>query len=290
MIPFTVLSFKIIWTVFGLIIGSFLGVVASRYTSSGSLFSLKKISGRSSCNDCGHVLKPQNLIPLFSFIFQGGRCSFCHIKLPLFYPAIELVTATFFYFSLDLFNFYNLSYKYFYHLPVNTFYLLILLWLIFGCFLIIMSFIDLRLRLIPDELVLGIFILGGISLFLGHTSFLGYYTGIIPTPNDPALRLLLGSVFGYLFLLAPYLITKGRGMGYGDVKLAAALGFVLGWPDILIALFTSFMLGGLFGIISLVFKFNRLKTAIPFGPFLALGAIITMFWGIKLLSQYFAIL
>ncbi len=184
-----------------------------------------------------------------SYLLLRGRCRYCKEKISPIYPIAELTTGI-------------LYAGLFMHYGSNLF--LFFTFLIFVSFLIIVAFIDLEHMIIPDILVIpGIFISLFLSLIRGNTVFL-----------DSLLGLLVG---GGIILLIVFL-SKG-GMGEGDIKLSAMIGSFLGIKFAIVALLSSFILGGIVGILLLVLKIKGRKDSIPFGPFLALGAILALFWG-----------
>ena len=145
-------------------------------------------------------------------------------------------------------------------------------WLLAISFLVTLffiSWIDLREKRIPDELVLVIVVFGIISLFL----------------DQPFFPALLGGVVYFSLLFLVYVLFPG-GMGFGDVKLAGALGFFLGWPKTPLAFLLSFLGGALIGVILLVLGFKRRRDSIPFAPFMAGGAVIAFFWGEEIINWY----
>jgi leader peptidase (prepilin peptidase) / N-methyltransferase len=236
--------------IIGLCIGSFLGVLVDRLPKN------KTIGGRSRCEFCKKNLKWSDLIPLLSFFALKGKCRYCHKKLSIFYPVIELITGIAFVLTYIVL----LSFK----LSIINFQLIYYL-LIVSC-LIVVFFSDLRYGIIPDKILIasGVFIFGYLIL---------------------ANRLLLvdnlaSGVIAFLFFLFLFLFTKGKGMGFGDVKFAFIMGLMLGVPDIIVALYIAFLTGAAVSIILILWKGKHvLKRTIPFGPFLALATFTSLFWG-----------
>jgi len=237
--------------VLGISIGSFLNVCIYRIPRGGSLVS----PAYSACPACEHRLYPLDLIPLVSFLFLKGKCRYCQTQISYRYFFIELLTGLLF----------ILAYWRFGLVPE------LLSHLLFIALLIAITFIDLEHQIIPNKINLFGFVSGIIvSLLTGHLSLLNIFFGFL-------------AAGGLLFLIA--LLSRG-GMGGGDVKLGAVIGVFLGWPLALLALFISFILGGLGGIVLLALKKKGRKDMIPFGPFLALGSLITLFWGSQILAWY----
>lgn len=237
-------------------IGSFLNVVIYRLETKESI-----IKGRSHCLECGVVLKWYDNIPLLSFIFLRGRCRFCGQKISWQYPIVEIATASLF---LLIFNFKFLIFKQF---LIFNFIDLIYLWFIASVLIIIFAY-DLKHYIIPDKIVYPAIVVSGIWYLV---------SGILIRNTKYELRdTILGAVLTALFFFLIVLITKGKGMGLGDVKLAFLMGLALGWPSILIALFLSFMSGAIVGIGLIAVGKKGLKSQIPFGPFLSASAIFVL--------------
>ncbi|MEW6425811.1 MAG: prepilin peptidase [Bacillota bacterium] len=243
--------FTVLAAVFGLFAGSFLNVLIYRLPRGEQL-----AGGRSRCPACGHALAWFDLVPVLSFLLLQGRCRHCLARISLRYPLVELLTGAVF---ATLFLRFGLT-------PALVKYLFL------GAVLIAASFIDLEHYLIPDRLVLAGF-LGGVVL-----GVLACDVGILSS--------LLGAAVsgGVLLLIAVF--SRG-GMGGGDIKLAAVTGLFLGWPLGPLGLFGGACLGGLAGILLLLFKLKGRKDPIPFGPFIALGSLLSLLWGREFLAWYF---
>jgi len=286
----------LIWlSVLGLAIGSFLNVVALRYDPDKFIFNRRTLGGRSACPKCENKLNWFELVPLLSFIFLRGRCRNCKASISFQYPLVEIFSALIFLFVplfihsskfLVLVGDLNLG-------GVEKIILSILFVLVFLTLLLVFL-IDLRLKIIPDELNLFLIILGALLIFFTQSgfdltggSFLGSYAGIFGLRSNIWLNHLSALFFGALFFGALILITRGRGMGMGDLKLSAALGFLFGWPDILLIVAIAFILGSIIGLLNMVTGRKRWKSYLPFGPFLALSSIIIFFWGHNIVSVYF---
>lgn len=264
----------------GLSVGSFLNVVALRYVPERPLFSRGILRGRSHCPHCGKILRWFELIPLLSFIIQAGRCRACLARLSLQYPATELGTGLVFL------------------LMPRPDYILGGLFLVAAAVLILIAFIDLRLRIIPDSLNLLLAVLGvAIAAVVAaqdafgplEGSFLGHYALLFGLRESIWLNRSVAALAGGGFFAAIVFLTKGRGMGMGDVKLAAALGVLLGWPDAAFALLFSFIIGSLLSLPRLLSGSLRMKSAVPFGPYMVLGAFVVMLWGYDILRWYFGL-
>ena len=238
-----------------LCIGSFLNVCIHRIPLRESI-----VSPPSHCPACGHQIPWYHNLPVVSYVLLKGRCGFCDTKISPVYPLVEFGTGLA---AVLLFFVFGLS-------------LLFPVYFVFVCALIVISFIDLEHRIIPDVISIpGILVGLGVSFF---------------RPDLPPLNALIGALVGGGLLLAVvigyYLLTKREGMGLGDVKLLAMIGAFLGWKGVLFTLFSSSVLGALSGMVVMVIKKGDMKLAIPFGPFLSLGAVLYLFLGERLIGWY----
>ncbi|MDE2019518.1 MAG: prepilin peptidase [Patescibacteria group bacterium] len=277
----------------GLCVGSFLNVVALRYDGEHFVFDPRVINAgdeRSHCPRCGKTLHWYELMPLISFAVQKGKCRGCGAKIGWQYPAVELLAGLIFVIvpwriAQIVGSQYSLASS--------------ILWIISFLILLLISYIDIRLGIIPDELeiILGIFALGiailesvpGYLLVAGH-SFLGPYASVFGFGQDIWVSHLIGMVAAFAFFELLVLITRGKGMGMGDVKLALPLGFLFGWPDIAVAIMAAFVIGAIVGIINISIKKKTMGGTLPFGPFLALGAAFVFFIGLPAAKWYFGMM
>ena len=243
---------QVLFFVFGSIFGSFLGVVIDRLPEKRDL-----VHGRSECDTCHTLLKPLDLVPIFSYLFNKGRCRHCGVKLSPRYLYLEILTGTVF---LLVYNHFNLSFD-------------LVIALIFASLLIVIAFIDLDTMYIYDSFQILILALGLIRVLYDPTNF---------------KIQLLGAVIVSLPYLLLALITKG--IGGGDVKLSFSAGFLLGAPSVLVGFVIAILLGGLHGIYLLKIKGLELKTAIPFGPYLCIGFFLALMHGSSLASWYMNLL
>ncbi|MDP4011935.1 MAG: prepilin peptidase [Candidatus Roizmanbacteria bacterium] len=247
--------------VVGLFFGSFLNVLADRLSMG------KTMGGRSMCDSCKHVLSWNDLIPIVSFVILRGKCRYCKAPFSVQYPLVELFTGVIFvmtwYFSLHSVL-----------IPSDS-YLLHSIHLGFAAVLIVMLLADFRYQVIPDEMQIALLILG-VSKIL-YTSIVIGGVGLSVVSQTMGMHALYGlSVMAPLLLV--FLITKGRGMGFGDVKLAFVMGLILGLLPGFLALYIGFVIGGIVGGILLLTKKGKRKTKIAFGPFLILGLYLMMFF------------
>jgi leader peptidase (prepilin peptidase)/N-methyltransferase len=229
--------------IFGLFIGSFLNVLADRLSKEIT------INGRSKCDICHHVLAWYDLMPIISFTLLKGRCRYCRAPIAFGHLYTEILTAVFFvltwYFSHI---FYYITWIHPLHIVITS-------------ILIVMLLSDLRYQIIPDEMQIVLAITGVARFFLlaydvnqPFSQIYSYEFGIL------ILQLIGGAIIVSLPLLAVFLITKGKGMGFGDVKLTFGMGLVLGLWSGLYALYLSFISGGLVGGIILLLKKGGPKT------------------------------
>ena len=244
---------------FGLCIGSFLGVLICRIPQNKSI-----VKGRSYCENCKKTLSFIDLIPLLSFFFLKGKCRYCGIRLSLYYPLIELTTGLLFLFTFLHFGIRNPE------LGIMGILEPLYLFLIISS-LIVVFFIDLQHGIIPDVIIFPATVISILYLLIIHNSLF--------------LTHLLSGLGAFLLFYLLFALTKGRGMGFGDVKLTLFMGLFLGFPNILVALYIAFLTGAVISIILIVAGKKKFKGGtIPFGPFLVIGTMLALFWGEKLLS------
>lgn len=235
---------------YGIIFGSFFNVVGLRVPKKESI-----VSPPSHCTNCERKLGPKDLIPVFSYIFLKGKCRTCGTKISPVYPIMELLTG-----ALFALAYYQLGF---------SFELIIAI--LFISLLVIITVSDLAYMLIPDKVLLPFAI-----------AFLGLRLVI---PISPWWDSLLGAAvgFGVLFLIA--VVSKG-GMGGGDIKLFFVLGLVLGTANTLLTLFLASVIGSVAGLYILRKSGKGRKTPVPFGPSIALAAVLSYFWGADFVEWY----
>lgn len=284
----------------GLAFGSFLNVVALRYRPEGKVFTKKAVGGRSKCMHCERALRWYELLPLFSFVFLRRKCRTCRGPISWQYPMVEFASGLIFaYLPIFFAKFFNIGNILFYRPQLWSFYAMLVVWAVIFWLLLLMSAIDIRHYLIPNGLVLALLFFGSALVFLKSVAgswllpysrfFVKNYAIIFSFTDNLILNHLLGLVFGGLFFWVLYFATGGKAMGFGDVKLALALGLIMGWPDIVLTSFFAFILGGIWGLGLIIFRIKNLKAKLPFGPFLALGVIATLFFGHTIIQWYFGL-
>lgn len=239
--------------ILGLIMGSFLNVVGIRVPKDEPF-----ANERSACPHCNHGLKFYELVPVLSYVFQGGKCRGCKAKISIQYPLIELATGILF-----LLAFLHAG------LTIELAVGLLLMSLAVTLFVS-----DIAYMLIPNKILLFF-----MPLFI---------IGRILVPLDPWWSPIAGFVVGLIVTFVIIVVSKG-GMGGGDMKLYAVLGIVLGLNGIILTFMLSFIIGALLGGTLLVLKIIKRKQPFPFGPSILLASIITYLWGEKLMSWYFSL-
>jgi leader peptidase (prepilin peptidase) / N-methyltransferase len=298
-----------LFVLFGFLVGTLLGslvlCLASRTLTNQTFW------GRSYCDNCKVNLKWYDLFPILSYIIFQGKCSHCKKRIDLEYPLIELLMglliALLFYMelpakgiTLSTFS----AYK-----PLDYFFIASdLIYKIFIiCIFVILFITDIKKYLIPNRItypaiviaLLYLIFLPFIKIYIYFQSLKGSELGkyLLPphsnyfyqqalTSFDPFVYGATSAFFAFLFFGFLILITKGRGMGGGDLKLAVFIGLVLGFPGTLIAIMLAFLLGSLVGILLLTIGKKKFGQAIPFGPFLSIGSLAALFWGNQIFNWY----
>ena len=243
---------------FGGMIGSFLNVCIFRLPKGESI-----VTPGSHCPHCDRPIKFYDNIPLLSYIFLGGRCRFCKETISLQYPLIEGITALS---SLLFFMKYGPSWSYLFYFS-------------FVAALIVITVIDLYHQIIPDGISIpgiGVGLLG--SLVVPPLTFLNGLLGVLLGGGS---LLIVATLYQWLF--------KREGMGGGDVKLLAMIGAFLGWKAVILTILLSSLIGSITGILIMVIQGKGFKYAIPFGPFLSLGAVLSLVYGEWIIDWYFGL-
>ncbi len=248
---FETVMYSIFFALYGIIFGSFLNVVILRIPIRESI-TLK----RSHCMTCGHTLSWYELIPLFSYLFLGGKCRHCKAHISIQYPIVEAANGII-YVIIFLAK----------GITVETF-----LYCLCASALLALSVIDWRTQEIPFGINLFILLLGLVRLFTDLGNWSQYVIGLF-------------AVSGFLLLLS--LATRGRGIGHGDMKLMAATGLLLGWKLNIIAFILACIIGSVVHLIRMAVK--KVGRRLAFGPYLSMGLFIAMIWGEQLVSWYLSI-
>jgi leader peptidase (prepilin peptidase) / N-methyltransferase len=291
----------------GFIVGSVLGsfVAATSYR----LIHNKSLKGRSVCESCKKTIRWYDLIPVISYFILKGRCRECNKKINIEGWIVELVMGV-----LTALLFYQLLPSSLVITP-NIEGLLLVLSVIFKSLVLvvlaIVFLVDLRTGYIYDKITypsIAIAALYWITTsalssfeFYKRISSLPIGTYLMPPHSnyltnhllyiwESALWALISGVGAALFFVLLILITKGRGMGWGDVKYVVFLGLVLNFPKIILGIFLAFLLGSVVSVALMVLGKKKIGQTIPFGPFLSAGALIALLWGDKIMSWYAGVL
>src|SRR3989344_1171276 len=259
----------------GVAIGSFLNCVLYRLEIGKSF-----LHGRSYCPNCKHTLAWTDLIPVISFLWLQGKCRYCGNRISLQYPLVEIATGMVF---LLIFNFQFLIFNQF---SIIQFLNLTLLLYVVSSLIIIFVY-DLKHYVIPDSVLFPAIIVAFLyrildfrNLNLFRISDFGFFI------STPLINYLVASFLASVFFLLIFLVSKGQWMGFGDVKLALLLGFILGFPNILLGLFLAFLFGAIIGIGCIILDKKGLKSEMPFAPFLIVGTLVALFWGGQMIDWY----
>jgi len=219
------------------------------------------VKPNSTCPKCKTAIKPWQNIPIISWLILKGKCASCSHPISIRYPAIEAVTALL-----------SLVVAYTFGATEQALLYIVITWA-----LVALTFIDIDHMLLPDQLTLP----------LVWLALIAAVAGITITPSDA----IMGAAFGYLSLWSVFwlfkLLTGKEGMGYGDFKLLALFGALLGWQSLLTIILLSSVVGAIIGIALLSIQGKDKATPIPFGPYLAIAGWITLLWGNHLQSVYF---
>ncbi len=226
------------------------------------------VTGRSQCVHCAHVLGPLDLVPVFSWLALRGRCRYCRQRIAWIYPVLELVTALVFvgsyvYWPAGLSNSYQ--------------WVFFILWLMSAVLFMALAVYDLRWMMLPDKIVWPLVLLALVAVAVRGS-----------TEVDYVRDHLLGALIIWGFFMALIVVSRGRWIGGGDVKLAPAIGLWLGAAKTVVALLIAFYSATLVVVpLMLVRRISR-KSKVPFGPFLIGGALVAMLFGERLINWYLA--
>ncbi len=251
--------------VFGLLIGSFLNVCIFRIPEGVSI-----VTPSSKCPSCGTPIKFYDNIPVISYLLLMGKCRQCRAKVSARYPFVEFLNAALYAVVLNRFG-------------IDPPWVLFT-YLVFTSVLIVIFFIDLDHQIIPNGITYpGI----PIAVALGATILPDPFFRLVPMGHEAALiGLIGGGGFFYLVAVAGKVIFKKDAMGGGDIKMMAMVGGLLGWKGVILTTFAGSLLGSIVGVTLIRLKGREWGSKIAFGPFLALGALISMLWGEEILRWY----
>ena len=230
-------------------------------TTSQTTDTFNLVKPNSCCPKCKAAIKPWQNIPIFSWLFLKGKCATCDNPISVRYPIVEAITAIL-----------SLVVAYTFGATEQALLYIVVTWA-----LVALTFIDIDHMLLPDQLTLPLLWLALIASVVGYTI----------APSDA----IIGAACGYISLWSVFwlfkLITGKEGMGYGDFKLLAVFGALLGWQSLLTIILLSSVVGAVIGIALLSIQGKDKATPIPFGPYLAIAGWITMLWGTQLQNSYF---
>lgn len=288
--------------ILGICLGSLTKVIADRSLTKETFW------GRSYCEICKKQLAWYDLFPIFSWVFLRGRCRYCKKKLSIEYPLVELLTGFLtagVFFKFIPANFLELRWQDQVLTSLSVIFYLVVLVVLVSVFIT-----DFKTGYIPDRItfpaiwimLIYLFVLTTLKIYFLYEALKASQVGkyLLPPHSsyfymhalDLARPLFYGTLMALvlgLFFYILIVITKGRGMGGGDLKLGVFLGLVFGFPYALVALILSFLLGSLFGVGLILAGKKKFGQTIPFGPFLSLAGIITIFWGNLIISWYLSL-
>lgn len=237
--------------ILGLMVGSFLNAVIYRLHAKVSF-----LRGRSYCPHCKHTLATKDLLPVISFVMLRGRCRYCRKAISWQYPLVELATALAF---LLLYGTFGLGVELF-------------VYFVYTAFLIIMFVYDLRYYLILDKVSLPLMLVAALGSWL-------------LLRVDP-LQLLYGAVAVGGFFLLQFMLSRGKWIGGGDIRLGVVMGLMLGWPQVLVALFIAYCFGSVVGIGLVLTRQKRWQSQVPFGTFLTAATFAGFFLSDRVVQYY----
>lgn len=242
----------VFFLILGMIIGSFLNVCIYRIPREESIS-----FPPSHCTNCKNRIRAYDLVPVLSYILLRGKCRYCGEKISIKYPLIELITGVLF---MALYIKFGLSFELF-------------KFIVFICFLIVIGIIDLETTDVYLKTTLPGIIIGIIFIIIGGC-FYGY----------DVWSYIYGGLLGGGLIYAIVFLTHG--MGSGDAEICLLAGIFLGFKLTIVMMFLSFVIGGIIGLLLIVTKRKSSKDYIPFGPFITLGAILTVFFGQQIINFY----
>lgn len=250
----------VVFILFGAIVGSFLNVVILRLPQENESI----VFPASHCPECKELIRWYDNIPIFSFLLLGGKCRHCNQVISWQYPLVESLMAGL---SWALYLKFSITISYVVYFP-------------FCAALLAIIFIDFYHQIIPDVISLPGIVLGVLFSFVNPAL----------TWQNSIIGLVCGGGFFYLIAAGYYLLAKRAGMGGGDIKLLAMIGAFLGWQSLPFVVFSSALLGSVIGIAAMVKQKKGGKTVIPYGPFLAVGSYLYLFFQAEIYSfavQYY---
>ncbi len=267
----------------GLAVGSFINVLEMRLYKE-----IDFVKSRSFCPKCKHVLSPIDLVPILSFILLKGRCRYCGTKVSWQYPIIEFLSGLLFLASgcyvIDRMRIQGVGDMLFVICIAIFISFILVLFLFFALY-------DVKHQIVPDKVIKPAII---ICLFIDVVFAVFMQLGIVNPIFDlftdfSLLWNIVSCLFGGSFIALIIILTKGKGMGGGDLKLVVLMGLILGWKKLIIAFYLSVIIGSLVGIAWGIYKGKIKGLKVPFGLFLAIGTIIAFLFGDGIIDSYLMI-
>lgn len=232
------------------------------------------LKGDFKCPNCKHKLKPNEVIPVISYLTTEGRCNYCNKPIPKKHPIIEIFTGLVF-----IFIAYNLNINFLGSgIDAIEIFKLISYWFITSYLIMVITF-DIKWYIIPDKLTSAGLILTTLLLTIG-TFILNIYT-----KEELGLRILTAFII-FLIFFTVYIFSSRKALDFSDVKLATFIALLFGWPNIIPTLIFTFLSGTIIGLTLVILKKKTLKSKVPFSPFLIIGTIITLIFGDGLIQWY----
>lgn len=272
----------------GICFGSFMNVIIYRLPREKSI-----VTPPSSCPKCNNRLKFYDNIPILSYLILCGKCRYCKTRISIQYPVVEFITGI-----AIAFTYYKFGYSFLF-LKYATFIFLLLAAALTDYFTAIDEE-NFECGIIPDEITIGGVTIGLIFSFALSYKMLPHlyqyvtnssfdFNKVINIISTPPVYHIFGVLAGFLILWLPafifQLVTKKEGMGGGDIKLFMMIGAFLGWKPLFFILFISSLMGTVIGIPLIIFKRDK-EYMIPYGPFIALAAVLYVFYGDKIINKY----
>lgn len=250
--------------IFGTFFGSFINALVYRLHHN-----LNFITARSHCPKCQYNLKWYELIPIFSFLWQKGKCTNCKQKISWQYPLVEILVGFLF---VIIYQTHVIGPQF--HLPSFPEIVYLVGLFVFTVWLVIIFVYDFKYYLILDKITLPAMVLAvGWQLTMNFSL-------------EHLLNIILAAMLGGGFFLLQFLVSKGKWIGGGDIRLGVLMGLLLGWPQVLVALMMSYIIGAVIAIVMVLLKKKRWGEQIPFGTFLTMGTFIALLWGEVILKWY----
>ncbi len=265
--------------ILGLIIGSFLNCLTWR------LHTGETMMNRSHCPKCKKQIAWYDNIPLFSYLFLLGKCRYCKKKISLQYPVVEFVVAILF--SLAFYvEFSNAFSSFIFYEDLLVLDYNFIVFLLRDCFVVsvmtIVFIYDLRWYLILDRVMIP-----SAVIVLGLNFYLGYLEG---EPWGNLWNMLISAIIGGSFFLFQFVISQGKWIGGGDIRLGFLMGLILGWKGLLVALMLAYVSGAIIGVGLIVIGKKKMSSQIPFGVFLSTATVVSLFWAEAIINWYWNLL